>query len=281
MIRIITDGTCDITREKATELNLDRMIPMVVREGEKEYYNEEHKTGEGAISNEEFYTVLENATDLPTTSLVNVAEFEDIFNEYPEDDLIVFTISSELSGTYQSACIAKDMVERTNIHIIDTKSVSLGSALIIEEACNLRNEGLTVEQIVYEVEKLIPKVRLYCIVDTLKYLVKGGRLGKAAGTVGEVLNLKPILAIKDGKLDSFEKARGMKSGIRKLAEYVQANHKIDEQYPVYYAHANNKKDITSLQENIGETKDDRVMVIGSAVGTHTGPKAIAIVFVEQ
>ena len=134
----------------------------------------------------------------------------DKFMEYPDDDIICITVASKLSGTYQSAVIAKTETGRENIYVVDSTSVSLGAGILVETAVEMIKKGHNAVEIAEKLSEIAPKIELYAAVDTLKYLVKGGRLGKASGAVGSLLGIKPILRVDTGKLDTYKKCRGMK-----------------------------------------------------------------------
>lgn len=275
MIRIVTDSTCDLSREALDALGVDCMLPLKVHFDDREYLDKVE------LSPEMFYQKLEESQDIPTTSLVNAAEFEEAFNRYPDDEIIVLPIASDLSGTCQSACIARENTGRDNIHIVDTKAASMSLAIVVETACKWRDEGVDAEEICKRLKEMAPRLRLYAIVDTLKYLVRGGRLSKVTGAIAKVLNLKPIISFIDGKITSCGKARGMTAAIDTLRKIVDDHNVIDSDYPAYFAHSLNAEGMKRLIGRFSELKDYKITTVGSVIGTHAGPGAVGIAFLAK
>lgn len=273
MIRIIADSTCDIPFDQAARMGVDYIIPMKLRFGTEEYLD---KT---TITNEEFYARLEEAEELPTTTLVSAGEFLEIFARYPEDELVVLTISSGMSGTHQSALLAREMSGRTDVYTVDTKAVSLGYALMVEAACRMREQGRSAREIAQALTGLAGRLRIYGIVDTLKYLVKGGRLSKAAGFVGETLRVKPIISIRDGVVTNCAKAMSTNAAIRTLYAITEKDGPRDLAYPIYFAHALNERDLALLKKQYQAPADSPTFIVGSVVGTHAGPRVLALSYV--
>ena len=188
-IRIVTDSTSDITSDLIEKYNL-KMVPLIV--------NFEHESflDKIELSSEKFFEKLSTAEKLPTTTLVSPGAFVETFSEIlmEGDQVLGLFVASEFSGTIDSARMAKNMIGSDDIHIIDTKSVCLGSFALILEAIELVEQNKTIEEIVSELEKLKEKIVAVAALDTLKYLEKGGRLSKGQAVVGSLLNIKPIIA---------------------------------------------------------------------------------------
>lgn len=271
MIRILTDSSSDLTQKYCEDNNI-AMIPLAVNFGNKTYYDGID------ITKDEFYDLLEKSAELPTTSLASPADFSKQFDKYPNDDIICLMIGSGLSGTVQSAHIAKEDSQRDNITIIETGQTSIGLALIVEYAVELINEGKGYQEIIELLEKDIPRVEIRVVVDTLKYLVKGGRLSKVSGAVGSVLSIKPIIQCLNGVLTNIGKARGVKASIKLLADAVKENY--DPNRPVKYFYSATKENLDILQSEmegvVGET-----VALGPIVGAHVGPKSAAIAYFNK
>lgn len=276
-MRLITDSSSDLTPELIQKFNVDLVIPMKISIDGKEYLDKVD------IQDEPFYhELLPQCADLPKTSQVTVNEWLEIFGRYPDEELLVLPISSGLSGSYGSACVAREMLGREDIHIVDNKSTALALALMVEIAASKRDQGLAAREIAKELEALSGRVRVYAVVETLRYLVMGGRLSKAAGLLGSALNLKPIICLKDGVLSAVGKARGTKAAIKLMRELVDANEEIDPAYPVYYAHAFNDEGIKQIKEAFHEYPSAAPdLTVGCIVGTHTGPQVTAIAFIRK
>ncbi len=273
MTHIITDSTSDLTLSQAEALGVTMVsLKVVFPDGEYEDKRE--------LTNEQFYEKLKRSPTLPTTSLVNTARFLDLFNEHPNEDLLVVTISSALSGTYQSAVLAKEQLQRENIYIVDSRSVSIGLALLVEEAVRARDAGIPASQIQKMLEASALRLRIMGIVDTLDYLVKGGRLSGFQGRVGSLLGIKPIISVNDGVVKNIAKAKGANAAIKQVADYMQTSSNIDPARPIRYAHACNETGVALLMQKTGFGAQP-VSVLGSVVGTHSGPGVVAIAYFEK
>jgi DegV family protein with EDD domain len=274
MIRIITDSTSDFTLEDIARLNID-MAHLGVNFSDASYIDKK------TITSEEFYNKLKNSKELPTTTLVNPEQFVEIFNKYPNDEIIGIFISSTLSGTYQSAVIAKEIVNRDNIHLIDSKTVTLALALLVKEAVKMRDSGKNSSEIVEKITILTDKVMILAVIDTLKYLVKGGRLSAVSGTVGGVLGLKPIIGVQNGEIKSLGKERGNKKALETLVKIIKDDYNLDYEMPVVFGYSENKTDVEELYLQMEKVKETTTMVIGSVVGTHAGPGVIGLGFFSK
>lgn len=277
-VTIVVDSTCDIGVNVAKELGI-RYMPVLID------INGEHYKDGYEITSKEFYKKIAQKDVCPKTSLVSPLEFEEVFKEELAKgmDVVCLTISSSLSGTYNSAMITKNMLESDKVHVIDSKNVSLGFGLLVFEAARLANEGLTAKEIVEKIELLKEKQRLLVYVETLEMLKRGGRIPKSLATIGGVLRIKPILAIEDGILNTVTKTRGKKAGFKFLVERLNEM-EINKEYPFIVAHSDNLDGANELIEEIKDKiKDVKVMVseIGPAVGTHVGQGAVAVTFIEK
>ena len=214
-MRIITDSSSDLTPELIERFKVDLVIPMKISIDGKEYLDKVD------IQDEPFYhEILPACQSLPKTSQVTANEFCEIFSRYPDEELVVLPISSGLSGTYSAALVAREMLGRKDIYVVDNKATALALALMVQIACEKRDAGLSAREVAEQVEALSGRVRVYALVETLRYLVLGGRLSKAAGLVGSALNLKPIIMLKGGVLSAVGKARGTRAAVKLLRELV-------------------------------------------------------------
>ncbi len=270
MTKIIVDSTCDILLEDAKEMGL-HIIPLSVCFEDGEYLDKYE------ITNEEFYEKLEASENLPTTALVSVGAFADAYAQYPEDDILVVTISSELSGTNNSARLAKEMSGRENIYIVDSKSASLGLGLIVEKAVELA-QNLSAEQVAGILSGYAERLRVVAVVDTMKYLVKGGRVSSLQGSVGGLIGIKPLICVKDGVITSIGKGRGTKGATNKLIEVLEEEMDIDYDGAFAFATSGVASGLDYLKEKLNQSQCERFYSIGSVVGTHTGPGVIGAAF---
>ena len=276
---IVTDSSCDLPAPLLEKMGI-RVVPLAVNLDGKTYFN--YPDGR-AIGFEEYYAQLRSGKQA-TTSAVNMSLFRTVMEAelIAGHDVLYLGFSSGLSGTYSAALVAREMLGRKDIYVVDNKATALALALMVQIACEKRDAGLSAREVAEQVEALSGRVRVYALVETLRYLVLGGRLSKAAGLVGSALNLKPIITLKGGVLSAVGKARGTRAAVKLLRELVDANERIDTNYPVYYGHAFNDEGIALLQQAFPEypTKAP-VLTVGCIVGTHTGPKVTAISFISE
>lgn len=278
-IRIITDSTSDISINQAAQMNIT-LVPLKVIFGDKEYKEGVEITIDG------FYEKLVKAERLPTTSQPSPDDFLKYFEEGKAvgDSIIVLVISAKLSGTYQSAMIAKEMVEYDDIHIINTDTVTSALRILVEQAVKLRGEGRNAEEIVTNLLKLKEKVALVAMVDTLELLHKGGRLSKSAAILGTLLKFKPLITVKDGVVGVLGKERGVNKAIGRLAEIIDEQGGIDTSYPVHLGYTANDDQCKLLKDKLEEKYGLNGMVmhpVGCVVGTHAGPGACLVTFVKN
>lgn len=278
MIRIITDSTCDITLEEAESLGID-IIPLTIH-----FENKEYRDGID-ITKEAFYDQLKKCSQLPTTSQASPIVFEDIFEKYTAngDEIVGIFISSELSGTFQSASIAAANIESRNIFLVDSRNVSIGTAVLVREAVKFRDNGLSAEQIATACECLTDRIKVVAMVESLKYLKMGGRLSQTSALVGTLLHINPVISIVDGKVEVIGKTRGTKSAYTAMINYIKAN-EADCSHVFIYGHADAKASMEEFVRRSQEyTKECTTAYgeIGAVVGTHLGPGAVGIAYVVQ
>lgn len=275
-IRIITDSTSDVTQKMAKEKD------MIVVPLHNLFGNEEFLDGV-TITNEEFYQRLAMSEQLPTTSQPSPEEFLTYFLKCKEakESVIVLTIASKLSGTYQSALIAKEVCEYEDIHIIDSLTATMGLNILVEYAVNLRNQGKSVTEIVSELEECKNRIRVFAVVDTLKYLKKGGRLSTTAAIAGTLLNVKPIVKVLDGVVGVAAKSRGLNGANKKVMELIQEEGGMDQEMPYCIGYTADSSVVdpmkTLLEENLQATSP-LISPMGSTIGVHAGPGACGVAF---
>lgn len=277
-VRIVIDSASDITLQRADELHLDFM-PLKTIFGEEEYLDGI------TITHEQFYEKLIECGTIPTTSQIPPYEFEKKFKEIREagDTAVVITLSSLLSGTYQSAVLASDGFEDC-IFTVDSLNVSLGLQSLVLYAVRLRDQGMSAKEIAAELERVKNKIVVLAVIDTLEYLKQGGRISKTAAWAGTMLAIKPIISIVKGEVVILGKARGSKNGNNMLMQNVKESGGIDFSMP--YCLGYTGLDDTLLQKYIrdsavlweGKTDNLPITTIGSTIGTHAGPGAIGVSF---
>ena len=270
-VKIIIDSTVDTsaaTRGKCT------IVPLTVRFGDTEY------TDGVTISHQEFYQKLVSSKELPTTSQPTPDAFAQEYQKVVDvgDTAVVLTIASKLSGTYQSATIAAmDFPEQ--IFVVDSRNATIGSGILAELAVRLAEEGKTAKEIFDTLLAQREKVRLFAMVDTLEYLKKGGRVSKTVAFAGELLSIKPLIQVLDGKIEMAGKARGSRQANAMLQKQVETIG-VDLTLPYILGYTGTES--TLLEKFIAESGDlwanADTTIIGSAIGTHAGPGAFATAF---
>ena len=276
--RIIVDSTADLMPEILEQVHV---VPLTVQFGEEELIDGV------TIDKKTFYEKLVESDVLPTTSQATpeafIKEFEMV--KQAGEQAVVITISSKLSGTYQSAMLAAR--EYDNIYIIDGNTTAIGSGILVELACKLLHSGMDAKKIAEKLEEEKKKIVVVALVDTLEYLKKGGRISKTVAMVGGVLNIKPVLSIIDGEINMLGKARGSKMGNNLLIQEIEKAGGVDFSKPVLLGYAGLSDALLvkyiedSKQIWEGNLDEVRYTVVGSVVGTHIGPGAIAVAFFKN
>lgn len=277
MIQIITDTCSDLNFDEAKKLGIT-VIPMTIQFGNKQYSDRVD------LSVEEFYKKLAKSKDLPTTSQITPYTFEQYYKKFTDagDDVLVITMSSRLSGTYQSAVIAAE--DYDNVYVIDTLCVSVGEQCIVKYAATLRDKGLDIATVAKEAGESVEHLHILALLDTLEYLKKGGRISPAIAFAGSVLSIKPAVTVIDGEVQIAGKARGSKHGNNLLMQLIEKTGGIDFDKPLLLGYTGNDSSLLDQyiedSRRIWEGKTDALSVshIGSTVGTHVGPGAIAVAF---
>lgn len=277
-VKIIVDSTTDLLpsiREQVT------VVPLTVCFGQEEF------TDGVTISHEQFYEKLVECDVLPTTSQASPAAFIRVLSETlaPGDSALILTLSSELSGTYQSAVIAAGEFEE--VFVVDSSSVAIGTGILTEYALECVKKGMSAKEIAEEIERKKKDVCVIAMLDTLEYLKKGGRISSTAAFAGGILNIKPVVNIENGRINILGKARGSKQGNNLPIQEIQKAGGIDFKLPILLGYTGLTdvllqkyiKDSRLLWEDAAESL--RYTSIGSVVGTHTGPGVIAAAFFRK
>jgi len=281
VIHVITDSMSDIKAAEASAIHV-KVLPLYI------HFEDETFEDNVTISTDTFYARLQAAQKLPKTSQVIPDAFYNAYQTALEngDEILVITGSSELSGTHQSAVIAKDMLskdDQSKVHLIDSRSASLGEAMLVHEAVRMRDRGDTMAEIKEALYAIIPHQQLAGQVEDLKYLVMGGRLSYVSAKVGTMLRIKPMLRLNNGKLEMAGVARGSRNAYEWLANQLKAMPP-DHAHPLYFASACAQKALDALMNYLKEKglmpPTFHIMDIGPVIGAHTGPGCIAISWIQ-
>ena len=275
-VRIVTDSGIDVPGGSDPRLTV---VPLGITFGTTTY-------ADGVdLTNDRFYELLIESDELPKTSQATPFMFHEALAPICEagDEAVVITLSSKLSGTYQSAVTAASELE--GVYVVDSKNVTIGQTILAQYALRLVDEGLGAAEIAERVSAAADRVCLLALLDTLEFLRRGGRIPKSVGMIGEVLSIKPVVGVEDGEVVMLGKARGSKNGRNQLHQQVE-KHGIDFTMPVLlgYTGLSDKLLRKYLEDNrvIWEDKvaeeDLPIASVGATIGTHVGPGAIALAF---
>jgi DegV family protein with EDD domain len=276
-VKIVTDTLSDITEELAKQWDLT-VVPLYVRFG-KQIFRDRVE-----ITSQEFYRRLIHEPILPSTTQPTPNDFLEVYQKLAQetDDILVINVSSKLSGTFQSATQAREMLKKKcRIEIIDSQRVALSMGLLVIAAAKAIKQGAGLGEAADLVRRSIPHSHLIAYFDTLKYLAKGGRIGKAQGLLGSVLSVKPLLTIKDGELTPLTRVRSLNAGLDYLYNVVRSSKNIEA---LAVEHATTPRDADALVERIGSIYPKENIyrsVISPVIGTHAGPNALALTVLES
>ncbi|MFC1957874.1 DegV family protein [Chloroflexota bacterium] len=266
-VKVVTDSTSDIPPQLAKELGIT-VMPVYVQFGDKVYRDRVD------ISEDEFYQKLLNDPILPTTEPPTPQDFATVYQKLSQeaDGIVSIHISSKLSATFNSALLAKDLVEtECPIEVVDSQLVTMGLGLLVMAANTLAQSGKGLPQVVEEVKQTIPSIHLLGFLDTLKYLALGGRIGKAKALLGSVLAVRPMLAVKDGELEPAGQARSRANGIDRLLDFVKNAADIQDLAIVYSTTPDEAQTLAERMDSIFPKDRTRLIRLGPALGVHGGP----------
>lgn len=268
-IAVVTDSTTSLPDEIRERPNV-RVVPLTFSFGPEETYLDKVD-----LSNAEFYERLKKSPTFPTTSQPPAGAFVEAYESLGAyDDILVLTLSSRFSGTYNSAVAAAEMVERP-VEVVDTKSAEMGSGLILLEALQVVDEGGSFEEVKQAVEAAIRRCTILFAVGTLEYLEKSGRIGRARRLLGTALDIRPVLSVEDGEVIPYKRARGRKRQMAALLEKVRPA--AEAGHPLAYGHIDAPEPLNELIESL-DVEGRFVVEIGGVVGSHVGPGAYGVAY---
>ena len=280
MVRIITDSAADFEPWELKEMRI-QCIPLTVIFGDTEYHENEN------LTKEEFYSKMRASDGFPKTSQPSPQILMDLFGEAVEqgDEAIYLSISSALSGVYQSAVLGKRLVDSEDCFVVDSRNATGGQRILVQEAVKLRDQGKTAEQIAAGVKAIRDRIVLYACMDTLEYLYLGGRISHTTYKLGTLANIKPIITVdSEGRVQVPAKAMGMRKGMDFLCKrpLIQAP---DTDYPFYVMYTNNREVAQTLVKRLEEAgisvPEEQIIQVGAAIGSHIGPEACGLVYVRK
>ena len=277
-VRIIVDSSTDVGEQYRSRIEV---VPLTLHFGDQEYFDGV------TIDKQEFYRKLVESDVLPTTSQATPAMFDSVFREVAAagDSAVVICLSSKLSGTYQSACIAAEDYE--NIYVVDSLSVAIGTGVLAEYAVRCAEEGMPASLIASLVTQRREDICVIALLDTLEYLKKGGRISKTMAFAGGVLNIKPVVTVTEGEVALIGKARGSRNGNNLLVEKIRQAGGVDFTLPVLLGYTGlSSALLDKYVEDSRELWKDALeeiprSLLCSVIGTHVGPGAVAAAFFKK
>ncbi|GKX67725.1 DegV family protein [Inconstantimicrobium mannanitabidum] len=275
-IKIITDSTADIPMSIFREKDIE-VLPLLINFGEESYLDGVE------INPKHMFKRIEEEDVLPTTAQVTPNRFYDCFKKYLEEGYKIVSIhlSSNMSGTYQSACIAKNMLETEDIEVIDSQNVTSGLGLLVLKAHELKEQGINIHEIKEQLDIIKDKISASLAFESLDNLVRGGRISKTAGVIGSVLGIRLILDVQDGMMAVKNKVRGSKKAIRTIIEEFESSDRTPDEL-VALLNAENEEIFEGLKKYLVENNIEHIECeVGCSVGIHSGPKAAGLFFIRK
>ncbi len=278
MIKILIDSSADLTPQEISQKKVI-MIPLQVTIQDKTYLdgiNLDHDT---------FYNFLTSSDEFPKTSQPSPQAFLEAFEEVKanNDELICILLSSALSGTYQSAKLAKDMVDYDKIYLIDSLSAVSAIRILCDKALEMIDNNIDSNTIVNTLNDLKGRIKIFAALNTLDYLSKGGRISKTVATIGDLTNIKPIITVNgEGKVDIAGKRLGINKSISFIKEKIDS-YTIDEAYPIYSLYTYGQDNLNKLEQKLTDNNYNinTKLQVGPTIGSHLGPEAFGICFVTK
>ena len=280
MVRLITDSAADMEPREYRRLGIS-CIPITVLFGDAEYQENVN------LSKDQFYDLLWANDNHPKTAQPSPQLLLDLFEDAKAagDEAIYFSISSGISGTYQTAMATRQMAEYDGCYVVDTKNATGGQRVLLEYAVRLRDEGKSAKEIIEGVESLRSRIVLYACMDTLKYLYLGGRISQTVYKLGTMAQVKPIIRVtEEGTIEVPAKAMGMRKGMEFLCKRVEARKPSSEHnfYAMYTGDRKNGEILAQKFRDMGyDIPDERIINVGAAIGSHVGPNACGMVYVAE
>ena len=276
-IRIVADSASDIPQEQAREWGIT-VLPLTIRFGEEEFLDGV------TLTHDEFFSRLEKQKEFPKTSQITPFTYGQVFKEAVEagDEVLCFTLSAGVSGSYQSACMAAEDAGG-KVQVIDTRQFCISEYILVQRAVELRDAGLSLDELVEKMKEELPQVHVLAAFDTLEYLRRGGRLSAVTAFAGGMLSIKPVLTIEEGVVHVLGKARGLKKACDSLVEEAKKIGGIDGSRPVCFGYTGTSQEsILAFMERFKEAAQITIKTplvrVGATIGAYAGPGAVAVAF---
>lgn len=279
MFRFVTDTPSGLSPEQAKAIGVDEMAPSYVRFGDEQY----RETYDMTL--DEFHAKFKSNPNFPTTSAPSVGDFQDIFEKYKGDTILSINLSRDLSGTVTAAENAAN-IAGGDITVIDTRNVAAGQTLLIREAIQMAKDGKSAAEIKAAIEALAPRVRQILVLDTLENLKRGGRVGGAQAFIGGLLQFKPLITFKNGRLEPLERQRTLSKAVQRLKELALQDLAGKSNIKLMGVHSGAGADklaaelMADLKKELKLDYDPMIIAIGASVATHAGPGAVGFAYIQ-
>ncbi len=276
-VKVVTDSGSDIPQELANELEIE-IVPLKIRFGEESFIDRKE------LTYDLFYEKMAKSEHVPVTSLPSPQDFIDVFEKIGrENEIICVTISSAISGTFQSATLAKNMLKDYSIEVIDSKSLSMVTGRLALIAHEMAEKGKGFSEIVFKLKEIAQDMHAYILIDDLKNVIKGGRISNWKGSIAQVFQIKPILyTTKEGEVHVRENVRGRKRQLKRIVEIIEKDGKNLSKYPLYILHAQAKEEgLNFVRKEIEKRlkpKEIIIYTLGPIMGSHGGFGTIGFVY---
>lgn len=276
VVRIVTDSTADLSEEQQKSSGVT-VVPLNVRFGDDVYKDHVELTGD------QFFAKLKASSQLPKTSQPSVGDFEEVFRRFREagDEVVAVLISSKVSGTYGAAEMAAKAVDEGHIEVIDSLTTSMALGFLAMEGAKLASSGASRSQVAGHIRELVPKAKVLAAIDTLTYLERGGRIGRARALLGSLLNFKPLITLQDGEVAPLGRARGHAQAINKLVELLGRDGQLSN---LAVLHGGARAEAEQLRDRVAGNYpglDIPLAETGAVIGTYTGPGVIGFVYLRS
>jgi DegV family protein with EDD domain len=272
MLKIVTDSSADLPPEIVRELDIT-VVPLSIHFGDTTYIDGED------IDASQFYRLLQTSHAHPRTAHPSVGRFTEAYRTLAaaRHEILTITIASSFSGTYNSASLAARDVPEARVTVIDSETVSMAAGSIAIRAAEMGREGCPTEEVVATVQEMIPRLSVAVVVDTLTYLQRGGRIGRASSLVGTMLNIKPILTIRDGQVTPVKRVRTRAKGVQEIVDLVTVQAPLDGLYVLHTAAPQEAADLAARLSPLYGDREVPVLPLGPVVGVHVGPGAVGAI----
>jgi DegV family protein with EDD domain len=275
-VKVVTDSACDIPAELVEELGIT-VVPIYVMFGQKAFRDRID------LGTDEFFERLVHNNVHPTTSVPSPKDFANVYNELAKetDEIISIHITSQESGTYNSALLGKELVEgNCRVEVVDSKSVSMSMGMLVIAAAREAMAGKSLDQVADFVRRLVPTLHLMILVDTLRYVIRGGRLNKPTGLVGSVLRVRPLLTVKEGDLSVVGVARTKAKAVERLVTFAKSFSRVKEIAVAYTTEHDEARHLLDRLKAAFPDATSYLTRVGPSLGTHAGPGAMGVAIRE-